>query len=66
MLLDLGRCGDCLDKNFGASIRIVALSSLGCNISMRAVDDLHKTVLDAFNLDEYSSPNGTQEVWCDS
>lgn len=45
-------------ENFGASIRIVALlkKSKVKRIYARAVDDIHHTVLDAFNLDKVLSP----------
>ncbi len=47
-----------IGKNFGASIRIVALlKKYGVkHIYARAVDDLHKTVLEAFNLDSILFP----------
>lgn len=47
-----------IGKNFGASIRIVALLKKYDveHIYARAVDDLHKTVLEAFNLDKILFP----------
>ncbi len=47
-----------IGKNFGASIRIVALLKKHQvkHIYARAVDDLHKTVLESFNLDTILFP----------
>lgn len=47
-----------IGENFGASIRIVALLKKNKvkHIYARAVDDLHKTVLEAFELDSILTP----------
>lgn len=47
-----------IGENFGASVRVVALLKKNNvkHIYARAVDDLHKTVLDAFNLDSILTP----------
>ena len=39
-----------IGENFGASVRVVAL------LKKKAVDDVHKTVLEAFNLDSILTP----------
>ena len=47
-----------IGENFGASVRVVALlKKKGVkHIYARAVDDVHKTVLEAFNLDSILTP----------
>ena len=47
-----------IGENFGASIRVVALLKKNKvkHIYARAVDDLHKTVLEAFELDSILTP----------
>lgn len=47
-----------IGENFGASVRVVALlKQKGVkHIYARAVDDVHKTVLEAFNLDSILTP----------
>ncbi len=47
-----------IGENFGASIKVVALlKKVGVkHIYARAIDDVHKTVLDAFNLDNVLFP----------
>ena len=47
-----------IGENFGASIRVVALLKKNGvkHIYARAVDEVHKTVLEAFNLDSILTP----------
>lgn len=47
-----------IGENFGASVRVVALlKKLGVkHIYARAVDEVHRTVLEAFNLDAILTP----------
>lgn len=47
-----------IGENFGASVRVVALLKQRKveHIYARAIDDLHKTVLEAFSLDKILSP----------
>ena len=53
-----------IGENFGASIRVVALLKKNGvkHIYARAVDEVHKTVLEAFNLDSILTPRSLVQL----